>query len=116
MERMKSFEASAEVDPLKDLDGKKMTKARLQRVLEALNINYSIVGEGSEFEIIINMPEGYAEEKAAMLAGKVLNESYPVAFDSDSLYPLVRAINRSSNLKCDIQNEGIQWRVQVSRK
>jgi hypothetical protein len=116
MEIFKNSEGLAEVDPLKEFEGKKMTKARLHKVLEALNLNYSIIGEGSDFEIIINPPEGYVEEKDKLYAGKVLNEGYHTTFDTDGLTPLIRAIGRSSNLGCNVQNEGAQWRVQVFRK
>lgn len=117
MKGFESFEEGPKREQLiESLDGKKVTKARLQRLLESLNVNYSINGEGGDFEILIEKPEGYAEEKTEALAGKVLNDSYHIPFDRENLQPLIRAINRSDNLRCELRNEENQWVVEVSRK
>lgn len=99
MERIKLFEESGLP--------KKMTRARLQGVLEELGLTYSIQERGKEtdgFRIVIDLPQEHVEEKQERIRGNVLNQPLHTSFDNEKMLPLIRAIKRSRNFGCEIVN------------
>lgn len=98
MEKSRHFEQPIEDKP------QKMTKARLHGLLEELNLDYSIEGEGNNFNIIIQLPEKHIQEKQKLEQGSVLNEAIESSFDKENFYPLFQAIKRSTNFDCEMIN------------
>ncbi|MBU4257174.1 hypothetical protein KJ586_04240 [Patescibacteria group bacterium] len=93
-----------------------MTKARLHRVLEELNLKYTIDGEGGNFKIIIDLPEEHITEKNELMRGAVLNDDYATKFDKESIRPLIRKINGSTNFDCGIKTVNNQYIISVFKK
>jgi hypothetical protein len=89
-----NFELSAENVP------QKMTKVRLNRLLDEMGLSYSLQGEGSDFNIIINLPPEHVTEKEKIVQASVLNDSHHTVFDEQSIWPIFRAIKHSTNLDC----------------
>lgn len=96
MEKAMGFVPSAENEP------QKMTKTRLSRLLEELNLQCSFQGEGGDFDIVIDLPQEHIEEKNILENASLLNKAILTKFDEDKFLPLVRAIKRSTNLDCQV--------------
>ena len=94
MERQRNFEPSVENQP------RKITKTRLNRLLEGSGLQYSIKEDGSNVTITIDLPDEHIREKEQLETGHVLNEGIKTKFDEEKFLPVYRAIAGSTNLDC----------------
>lgn len=100
MKESMHFEQSVEDTP------QKVTKTKLFDLLEKLGLQYSTEGEGGDFKIVIDLPPEHIVEKARLERGNVLNRELPTRFDEEKFKPLFRAIKRSTNLDCEMIDNG----------
>ena len=95
----------------------KITKTRLYKTLEELNLQYEIDGDGGNFDIIIHKPQEHIEAKEALVRKSVLNDSHQTEFDKENIMPLIRKINMSLNFCCDIkESTADKYVISVSKK
>ena len=109
MENIKNFTPQAEVP-------QKMTNARLFKALEELGIIYTSEEKDGFLQITMELPEEHIKDKAELMKGAVLNDSYYTKFDNEKINPLIKKIKRSTNRDCTIKKSPTQYTILVTKK
>lgn len=93
-------------------ESRKLTKTRLFRYLEEKGIEYTMEGEGNNFSIFIDIPPEHFEDVERQK--KKLGVIEPTEFDKEVILPLVREIDYSTNLRCDIKHTPDRKKYKIS--